>query len=470
MNKKIKFFVNNTRIETDVPPASVLLDLLRKDFKGVKEVCREGDCGGCTVLLGEKINGKPVYKTIASCLTPVGNVEGKHVVTIEGVNRKNCLNPVQEEFLKEGASQCGFCTPGFILSLTGFFLNSKTLSYEDAVNAMDGNICRCTGYQSIKRAAKNLSDKYGKLLDTNKDRIEQLVEWEILPEYFISINEKLAESTSQKLVREKGSVLIAGGTDLFVQRADILQDEQYQFTGMDKNLSFVNDNHENIIIGGNTTITELIESPVIAKYLPWFKKTSELISSTIIRNAATVSGNLVNASPIGDIAIILLSLDAELVLSDSRKTRNLMLKNFYSAYKTFDLKDDEYIKEIKVKAPDSKSKFNLEKVSKRKYLDIASVNSAILIKTAGRKIEELHISAGGVWPYPLYLLKTEEFLTGKEISPDIIRRTAEIIASETAPIDDIRGKASYKSLLLKQLFYAHFITLYPEYIKMEDLV
>ncbi len=480
MNNSIQFIVNKQMVQTSLHPGIVLLDFIRKNqgLTGTKEVCKEGDCGACTVLIGEepaenrvdKAERKIIYKSAASCLTPIGDVRGKHIVTIEGINKENGLTPIQDEFLKEGASQCGFCTPGFIISLTSFFLNNNNLNYQDAIDAMDGNICRCTGYMSIKRAAKNLTDKYAKMLDNTKDRIKQLSEWGILPDYFNSISDKLKKISTSKITYKRDKTLIAGGTDLFVQRADSLLEEELDFTGKDKSLSFIKEQDRKIIIGGNSTVTDLRDSSLIKKYFPGFKETTDLISSTIIRNRASIAGNIVNASPIGDLSIIMLALNAELTIIAGKNKRKTFLKDFYSGYKTFDLKKDEYIKELSFDAPDKNTKFNFEKVSKRKYLDIASANSAILIKTTGDKIEDIKVSGGGVWPHPLFLSKTSEFLKGKELTASTIKEAAKVLISEIAPIDDVRGKAEYKSLLLRQLFYAHFITLYPKSIKMEDLI
>ncbi len=473
MKSNIKFIVNNSLVETHLPSGTVLLDFLRKDrcLPGTKEVCKEGDCGACSVLLGEKINDKISYKTIASCLTPIGDVHGKHIVTIEGLNKDKGLTPIQDEFVLEGASQCGFCTPGFILALTYFFIKSEKLSYVDAIDAMDGNICRCTGYMSIKRAAQNLIDRYSVKLDNHRDRIEQLVEWDILPSYFNNIMDNLKDISTLGPHHKKGLTIISGGTDLFVQGADNLIDKDLEFFEINHDHSYIKEKYGKIIIGGSCTLTELRDSPIIKKYFPDFIEFSNLIASTIVRNRATVSGNFVNASPIGDISIIMLVLGAELkILADDKYRRKIFLKDFFSGYKKIELKRDEYITEIVIDIPDENTKFNFEKVSKRKHLDIASVNSAILIKTLGGKIEDIKVSGGGVWPFPLYLEKTSDYLKGKEINPLVIKEAAKILISEIAPISDVRGTAEYKTLLLRQLFYAHFIKLYGEYIKMEDLL
>ncbi len=467
----IKFLVNNSEVETNTHPSTVLLDFIRKEIHqhGTKEVCKEGDCGACTVLIGEKIKGKLKYQSIASCLTPIGDLHGKHIVSVEGISREGGLNPIQDEFLKEGASQCGFCTPGFIMSLTNHFMNSDSLSYQDAIDAMDGNICRCTGYISVKRVAQTLSKKYGKQLRKRKDRIQQLVDWGIIPKYFTDIHKKLGTLSSSELRKDKKTTLVAGGTDLFVQRADDLVEENVVFSGQDKSLSFIKEENGKITLGGNTTVSEIRESTIMQRYFPKLKHHTNLISSTIIRNRASIAGNLVNASPVGDMTIFFLALNAELTIVNGKSSRKLFLKDFYTDYKTFDLKNNELIKKIGFDAPDTHSTFSFEKVSKRTYLDIASVNSAMLIKMKGKKTQDAFISAGGVWPFPLFLAKTRESLKDKEISANTIKDAAKVLDSEIAPIDDIRGTKEYKALLLRQLFYAHFINLFPETIKMEDL-
>ena len=184
----IRFILNNQDINTDISPGTTLLDFIRyqQHLTGTKIGCREGDCGACTVLKGElKEDGSLDYQTIVSCLTPIGNVHHKHVVTIEGLNQID-LNPVQQAICDENGTQCGFCTPGFIVSLTGFCLSNKPSSPANAIAAIDGNICRCTGYKSIERAAKLVSTLMEE--NTGKDStIDFLQTIKILPGYFSGI-------------------------------------------------------------------------------------------------------------------------------------------------------------------------------------------------------------------------------------------------------------------------------------------
>ncbi|MCP4219805.1 MAG: 2Fe-2S iron-sulfur cluster binding domain-containing protein, partial [bacterium] len=196
MKPTLSFILIHQTVETDLPPGTVTLGFIREylGLKGTKEGCGEGECGACTVLLGQTKDDTMTYRAVASCLLPIGELAGKHVITVEGLNN-DTLNPIQHALVDEGAIQCGFCTPGFVLALTGFFLNSPNLEYQDAIDAMDGNICRCTGYVSIRKAAQNLCNTYSPKLDTTRSRLEQLVEWTVLPDYFSGVPERLQTLT-----------------------------------------------------------------------------------------------------------------------------------------------------------------------------------------------------------------------------------------------------------------------------------
>ncbi|HIC37856.1 MAG TPA: 2Fe-2S iron-sulfur cluster binding domain-containing protein, partial [Candidatus Marinimicrobia bacterium] len=186
----IEFILNNKPVKTDQPSGSLLLDFVRyeQSLIGTKIGCREGDCGACTVLIGELIDGKLNYRQVTSCLTPLGNVQGKHVVTIEGLNMES-LSPVQQFMVDESGSQCGFCTTGFVVSLTQFCLANSTPSYKDAIASIDGNICRCTGYKPIERVAKHITES---LIDKDQNEtLDWLIAQKFIPSYFNQIPEML---------------------------------------------------------------------------------------------------------------------------------------------------------------------------------------------------------------------------------------------------------------------------------------
>jgi xanthine dehydrogenase small subunit len=476
VQKKISFILNSELIETEINPAIVLLDFIRNyRLTGTKEGCKEGDCGACTVLVGELCEGEVKYKSVNSCLIPVQNISGKHIVTIEGLNLsgKN-LNPVQQAFVNEGASQCGFCTPGFIVSLTGYFLNENNLRYNDVIDSLDGNICRCTGHNSIVRAAVNVSQKFKNNTESNHARLKFLTENKIIPEYFLSIKDRLREIIIEveKFADEniESNYFVSGGTDLFVQRPDEIIKSNVKFLEGHGNLKSIAEKDGFCHVRSLTSVTDLLESEIMQKYFPDIYKFSELFGSTPIRNSATVGGNLNNASPIGDMTAFFMSLNANVVLAKGKASREIPLNKFYKSYKVTELKSGEFMESINFKIPAGNYHFNFEKVSKRTYLDIASVNSAVLIEMKNGFIKNINISAGGVAPIPMYLSLTSEFLKGKEISIQNIKDAIEISQVEISPISDARGSSDYKRLLLSRLVYTHFITLFPEIINIEETV
>jgi xanthine dehydrogenase small subunit len=468
MKNEIHFICNDREITTDLHPATTVLNFLRKDLHltGTKEGCREGDCGACTVLVGELNKNSVSYKSMNSCLLPLASLHGKHLITVEGINQKE-LNPLQNAFVDEGATQCGFCTPGFLMSLTGCFLSNDVYSAKEALNSLDGNICRCTGYASIKRAVETVTNEIK--LSKDYSTIEKLIELIILPDYFLTIQKRLAEI--KLFINQRASgVLISGGTDLFVQQWEKLLSSDVQFLQRDESTPAIWIESNNCFIDARTTISEIKSSTILKKYFPQLEDYFQYFGSLPIRNRATVGGNIINASPIGDMTNFLLALNAQLHLKEKNNERVVLLKNFYTGYKQFDRKENEVLSSISFPLPKNHFHFNSEKVSKRTFLDIASVNTSIYLEEENLQIKTMHVSAGGVAPYPLYLFKTIEFLRNKKISPQLIKEAAEIIQTEISPISDARGSAEYKRLLLRQLFFAHFIKLFPKIISLEEVV
>ncbi len=483
----IVFILNNDEISTNLKPGMVLLDFIRyhRHLMGTKIGCREGDCGACTVLVGEIStgpngkNGELQYKSMTSCLMPLGNAHGKHIVTIEGINFTEThsalttdnspalLNPIQQAMADEGATQCGFCTPGFVISLAGFCLNNKEATPEDAIAAVDGNICRCTGYKSIERACARVVQLIKKRKE--EDAMVFVANKNVLPGYFSSIKKRL-QALATKTDGELNAQMLAahfvgGGTDLYVQKHDEIKDAAIRFLFDHPELSGITKEGDKIMIGPSATVTDLKNSAIIKEIFPAFDSYAKLVSSTPIRNMATIAGNFINASPIGDFTIFFLALDAQLLISDGKTKRQLPLRKLYQGYKQLDKSDNEYIERIWFELPGKNApkesirrKFSFEKVSKRTHLDIASVNTAISLTLDGDKITDAGLSAGGVAPVPLYLQKASEFLKGKTVSDELIHDAIEIAQTEISPISDARGSADYKRLLLGQLIKAHFMS------------
>ena len=456
----IQFILNDQLVKTDLASGSTVLDFIRyhKRLVGTKIGCREGDCGACTILVGDFENDKLVYRSMTSCLMPLGNAAGKHIVSVEGINMKE-LTPVQQAMVDTNGTQCGFCTIGFVMSLTGFVLNDTSKQYEDAIAAIDGNICRCTGYKSIERAAAVLSENIN---DKPADQtIAWLVERNFIPAYFLQIKERLRQlkdsmkpTAALNITEQK--LMLAGGTDLVVQKALMVKKAEAAHLFDTSHLQEIKFENGQCHIGGAVTVTAFAESKLVQSFFPNLPHYIKLISSTPIRNMATMAGNLVNASPIGDMSIFLLALNSEIVLNKNGVTRVVKLNKFYTGYKLIDKAVDEIVEKI-IFTPPQKNNFSFEKVSKRTHLDIASVNSACFMQiNEDGVIDDIHLSAGGVAPFPKYLTNTIAFLNEKKINADNLKAAIEIMNTEIAPISDARGTKEYKRLLLRQLFLAHF--------------
>ncbi|OWP63634.1 (2Fe-2S)-binding protein [Hymenobacter amundsenii] len=482
----LQFYLNDQLLRTDQPAGSTLLDFVRYDqhLKGTKIGCREGDCGACTVLVGElDAAGETVrYQAMTSCLTPLGNAHGKHVVTVEGINAvRGTLTPVQQAIVAEGGSQCGFCTVGFVMSLTGHALSPAASKPESVLASIDGNICRCTGYKSLERAAAQLHEQL-----TERPAAAQL-DWlaaeGFVPAYFATLPARLralrdaaaagadggAEGTSETIrptptgpdapAAARARVL-GGGTDLLVQQPEQLRAQAVELVFDDASRRGIRRNADTFYIGAATTAQQLLESEELRAVLPKLPQYLKLVSSTPIRQMGTVAGNFVNASPIGDLTIMFLALGADIELENAAGQRRwLPLADFYLDYKKLAKTADEQVTEIRFPAPAlaPAEHFNFEKVSKRTHLDIASVNTAAWLQLEGGLIRAGRLSAGGVGPVPLLLRRTAAALLGQPPTLETLRQAQAVAQEEISPIGDVRGTEQYKRLLLHQLLEAHFV-------------
>jgi xanthine dehydrogenase small subunit len=457
MSREITFVLNSELVTLDVPTGRPLLDAIRvdADLKGTKHACREGDCGSCVVLVGEPDGDTVRYRAMTSCLMPVATAAGCHVITVEGLDGDE-ISPLQQPFIDEGASQCGFCTPGFMVSLAGHLLNCTSWDLGPAFNSLAGNICRCTGYGSIQRATATILDELRKRIEPDEPRFAALVREGYLP---APLREARALTMDlQPMTEDHGDDRpVAGGTDLYVQRPD-------DYSLVDVSLvraprTGIRIDGDEIVFAGGATAEDMKKSPELAEFLGDMTGPMDLMGSLPIRERATVAGNLVNASPIGDMTAMLMALDADLELARGQNRRTVPLRSFYTGYKAMDLIPGELVESIRVKRRDGVL-FNFEKVSKRTWLDIASVNSAATFRVEEGVIVDAGISAGGVAPVPLALVETEKLLIDRPPNADTAWAAARCAMDETSPIDDVRGSAAYKRLLLRQLVLAHFQVLF----------
>jgi xanthine dehydrogenase small subunit len=489
MATPVHFMLNDKMLLTEAHEGLLVLDYLRQRARltGTKEGCKEGDCGACSVLIGERQDdGSMRYLPVTSCLVPMGELHGKHLVTVEGLTlHRGGLNPVQIAMAENGGTQCGYCTPGFVVSMCWYMLGAPD-AQPNAVGlkqAISGNLCRCTGYASINRASDQLVEefsqdgKWGQLW-TAPDRIAALAAHGLLPTYFTSVAEHLATippapAPDHSVEMNLADYVIAGGTDLYVQRGEHLPESRVHVLGktLPAGMKGVRRVNGHIEVGALTTFEEFSHDAIILEHVPAIQDYMFLIASLQIRNRATLSGNIINASPIGDMSIFLLAMDTELVFQSGGARRALPMRELYKGYKQLDRTAGELLTTLKIPTPANGTKINFEKVSKRKCLDIATVNSAAALRLgADGTFEHASISVGGVSAIPLHLRRTSAQLIGQPPTLDTVRAALATAQDEISPISDVRGTADYKRLLARQLILAHFAKGFPDQLPLAQLL
>ena len=475
INSTVEFILNSETIRAHVNPGMLVLDYLRKDkiLTGTKSGCKEGDCGACSVIIGELKSKNVEYRPMTSCLLPMGELHGKHLVTIEGLNMEQ-LSPVQNAMVQCGGTQCGYCTPGFVVCMTaGLMAPQIPLNDKGVLYAISGNLCRCTGYRSIKdagiQAIESLRDQL-----INKGRIEALVKAEALPKFFLGIADRLKAIKPKEILQmglqKSGRTIVAGGTDLYVQRGEQLAESSITLLNNGSEIPPAIGSEGRVIIDARMTFEAFATDQLIKTHLQEIYDYNLLMASWPIRTRSTIGGNLCNGSPIADMTCLLLALECLLVLSSPNgHRRELPLREFYLGYKQLNKEPDEVVTEISFPIFNKNTYVNWEKVSKRAWLDIATVNTACKFEVEDNHFTHSSMALGGVSATPLYLKQASSFLDGKPVSMDTVLDCLTLAQTEFKPIGDVRGGAQYKRLLARQLLLANFVKLFPESINQEAL-
>ena len=462
----LRFIVNDQEVSTESSPAMPAVDYLRGDRRlhGVRVGCREGDCGACAVLVGEVVGDQMRYEVLASCLTPLANVHGKHLVTVEGLNLDE-LTPVQQAFVDERAIQCGFCSPGLVVSTAAFYLGERPLTRDNAISALAGNICRCTGYKSIERAVGVIVAELDGI-DAN-DQTNWLIDRQFLPPYFADIPARLAALDAEPLIGDTDAeLLVAGASDVMVQRPEEVADTAaIRWLNASPELKQIRVDGDVCTVGAAVTFNRLRASAELRAMFPDLEEYLHLSGSDLVRNMATVGGNIVNGSPIGDVSIFFTAIGATVLLSKDGQTREVPCKDFFVGYKTTAIESGELMEGVRFRVPDDKTRYSFEKISKRRHLDMAVVNSAMRVQLSGRRIEWVSYAVGGLGSTIRYMADTVDFLTGRTIDNMTFHQASEIAQGEITP----RSRPEYKRLLVRQQLFLHLQRIAPDALTPEVL-
>ena len=454
-------FVYQNRIFKIKNPNSneTLLNYIRTKLKktGTKEGCAEGGCGACTVVLGELKNNEINYRAINSCITFITTLQGKQLILVEDlISKEGSLHPVQQAMVNYHGSQCGFCTPGFVMSLFSLFKKNSKFKDDEIKDSIAGNLCRCTGYQPIIKAAKSLKNK-NKIDHFSKNKKKTINLLKKINNRSIVIYDKGKKYFAPKYVQELKKILkknvdadfLSGGTDLSLavtkERKDI---SSIIYINSINELNYIRNNNKYIEVGASTPLIEL--ESYIKKYYPDFTKILKRYGSPQIRNVATVAGNIATASPIGDCLPLLLSLNSQIVLQGIKKNKILFLDDFFTSYRKTKLKKGQFIHSIRIPLFKNNT-FRAYKVSKRFDDDISSVCAAFNLEIVKNKVQSVRIAYGGMAAIPKRAIYCEKILLNSLVTEEIIHKAKKALEKDFKPISDMRASRLYRMEVAKNL-------------------
>lgn len=462
---EIRFVLNDKKIVlSDVRADQTLLDFLRleKNLTGTKEGCAEGDCGACTVLVGRLVEGKLKYMAINACIRFLGSLDNCHVVSVEHLAGKDgVLHPIQAAMVKNHGSQCGFCTPGFVMSLYGLFLENPTPNNFDIERALQGNLCRCTGYEPIIKAALETADGDSMANDAlpQADIIEILQGWndEARVETDTVIIPANLDDFADVLIEKPDATIIAGSTDvgLWVTKHFIDIAPAIFIAHLDE-LAEITVTPDGIKLGAGVRYTDAFAA--MTKAFPSMSEFWNRIGGEQVRNMGTIGGNIANGSPIGDLPPPFIALGASVTLRRGKETRDILLEDFFIEYGKQDLKSGEFVQSIFVPALCDDDKFAIYKISKRRDEDISALCGAFNISLDKEgKVASCRIVFGGMAGTPLRASNVEKALLGNIWNEATIEKAATSFPDDYQPLSDWRASADYRMNVAKNLLRRFYL-------------
>lgn len=461
----IRFWRNGQPIEVSgFHPRTTLLDYLRLQERrvGTKEGCAEGDCGACTVAIGRMRAGRVHYEPVNACILLLGQVDGAEIVTVEDLAVGGKLHPVQSAMVERHGSQCGFCTPGIVMSLfTLYHEGERPLSREAANDALAGNLCRCTGYRPIVDAAIHACgaaphDAFSQRNEATARGLAKLADGQDIvignaARFFAAPSSEA--SLASLYAQHPDATLAAGCTDvgLWITKG-MVELEKIVWLGRVAGLDWIEDGAEELSIGATATHAQAFSS--LAAIDPDLGEIMRRFGSAQVRASGTVGGNIANGSPIGDLAPALIALGSTLELRHGDKLRTLPLDHFFIAYRKQDRLPGEFVRRIVVPKLKGHEAFRAYKVSKRFDEDISAVMGSFKFRLNGRRIAEARIAFGGMAGIPKRALETEAAIVGVSLDePSAWGKAMAAIARDYQPLDDHRASAAYRATVARNLVF-----------------
>lgn len=464
----VRFLLDGDIIELVNPdPTRTVLQFLREDLHrtGTKEGCAEGDCGACTVVLAEldAAGERVTARAINSCIQFLPTIDGKELITIESLRGQDGrLHAAQQAMIQCHGSQCGFCTPGIVMSLFALYQQDGAPNRRQIDEAMAGNLCRCTGYKPIVDAAREMNSlAVSGLVLQDPGRLARLMAIRRKDPIAIEHNggRYFAPRTIEELAglaaKFPDAVLLAGGTDVGLWVTKQMRElDTLIYCGGIPELSRISSDLTHLRIGAAVTLTDSMSA--ITGYYPQLQELFVRFASPPIRNAATLGGNVANGSPIGDSMPVLLALDSGVHLRRGRSSRLLPLEQFYVDYQQTALRSGEFVESIQVPLPDGSSQIATYKVSKRFDQDISALCGAYRVELNGPLVADVRIAYGGMAAIPKRASQCEAALIGGSWTEDNVRRAAALLDQDYQPISDMRASAGYRRKVCKNLLLRFF--------------
>jgi xanthine dehydrogenase small subunit len=457
MSQPIRFFYRGeVRTVTDAPPTQTILQHLREDLHctGTKEGCAEGDCGACTVVIGELQGNTVEMKTVNSCIRFVPTLDGKALFTVEDLKQANGdLHPVQQAMVECHGSQCGFCTPGFVMSLWGLYLKQdgrkEPPQRNEIDDALSGNLCRCTGYRPIMDAAQRMCELPGVEFDRQAlaESLRAIQPTDMLT--YTKDNQSFhAPQTLDQLIKLRSAnpnaCILSGSTDVGLWVTKQMRDlGDIIYVGQVAELKAMTEKDGKLEIGAGVSLDDAYAA-VCRLYRQELSEMRQRFASLPIRNAGTLGGNVANGSPIGDSAPWLIALGAEIVLRGSAGQRVMPLEDFYLDYQKKDLRPDEFVETVRVPLPQVNRRFRTYKLAKRFDQDISAVCAAFCITLEGNIVRNARVAYGGMAATSKRAPKTEAAMNGREWNEATLKEAMQMLAQEYSPLGDMRASSAYR--------------------------